>query len=42
MCVLIFSTIFIRNVSHSKKIWARYLQKVYWFLCKVPVILVRF
>ena len=39
---MLFSTIFIRNNSYCKKIWARYLQNVYWFLCKVPVILVRF
>ena len=27
MCVSIFSTSFVRNVSHSKKKWARYHQK---------------
>jgi len=27
MCVLIFSTTFVRNLSHSKKNWARYYQK---------------
>jgi len=27
MCVLIFSTSFARNISHSKKNWARYNQK---------------
>jgi hypothetical protein len=27
MCVLIFSTHFIRNISHSKKKWAIYDQK---------------
>jgi hypothetical protein len=27
MCVLIFCTTFIRNISHSKKNWARYDQK---------------
>ena len=27
MCVLIFSTTLVRNISHSKKKWARYDQK---------------
>jgi len=27
MCVLIFSTSFVWNISHSKKKWARYDQK---------------
>ena len=27
MCVLIFSTTFVWNIFHSKKIWARYDQK---------------
>jgi len=27
MCVLIFSTTFVRNISNSKKKWARYDQK---------------
>jgi len=27
-CVLIFSTIFVRNISHSKKKWARYDKKI--------------
>ena len=40
MCVLIFSTIFVWNISHSKKSWARYNKKyIYWPSCKVPVIL---
>jgi hypothetical protein len=30
MCVLIFSTTFVWNISHSKKNWARYDQK--WIL----------
>ena len=29
MCVLIFSTIFVWNISHPKKKWARYNKKVY-------------
>jgi hypothetical protein len=28
-CVLIFSTTFVRNISHSKKKWARYDKKIY-------------
>jgi hypothetical protein len=27
MCVLIFSTTFVWNISHSKKNWARYYHK---------------
>ena len=27
MCVLIFSTTFVRNISHSMKNWARYDQR---------------
>ena len=30
MCVLIFCTTFIWNISSSKKKWARYDKKVYW------------
>jgi len=29
MCVLIFFTTFMWNISHSKKKWARYDQKLY-------------
>jgi len=37
MCVLILSTIFFWNISHSKKKWAKCDQKLYWSSCKVPV-----
>jgi uncharacterized ion transporter superfamily protein YfcC len=36
MCVLIFSTTFVWNISHSEKNCARYHK--YTFSCKVPVI----
>ena len=39
-CVLLFSTTFVWNISHSKKNWMRYDQKLYRSSCKVPVILV--
>ena len=42
MCVSIFSTTFVWNISHSEKNWASYDQNVYWSLCKVLVFLVRF
>jgi len=43
MCVLIFSTTFVRNIWYYKENIARYDQKnVYWASCKVSVILVRF
>jgi len=35
MCVLIFSTTFVRHISHSKMKWARYNKNVYWSSCKV-------
>jgi hypothetical protein len=42
-CVLIFSTTFVWNISHSKKNWTRYDKKnVRRSSCKVPVMLVRF
>jgi hypothetical protein len=37
-CILIFSTLFVWNISHSKKKWARYDKNVYWYSCEVPVI----
>jgi hypothetical protein len=43
MCVLIFSTTFVWNISHSKKKWARYdLKNVQWSSRKVLFIFVRF
>jgi hypothetical protein len=42
MRVLIFSTAFSLNISHSKKNWARYDKTVHRSACKVLVILVRF
>jgi hypothetical protein len=41
MCVLIFSTAFAWNISHSKKKWGR-CDKNVWFPSNEPVILVRF
>jgi len=41
-CVFIFPATFVRNISHSKKKWARYDTNVYWSWCKVTDILVRF
>jgi len=40
MCVLIFCTNFVWNISHSEKKWVRYDQTVYWSSCEVPFILV--
>jgi hypothetical protein len=40
MCLLIFSTTFVRKISHSKKNWVQYDLNVYWSTCKVPFILV--
>jgi len=42
MCVLIFCTTFVWNISHCKKYWARCDKNVCWSSCKVWVILVRF
>jgi hypothetical protein len=38
MCVLIFSTTVVRNISHSMNNSARYCQNVYWSSRKIPVI----
>ena len=40
MCALSFSETFVWNISHSKKNWA--IVNVYWSLCKLPIIFVRF
>jgi hypothetical protein len=42
MCVLIFSTIFVWNISRSIKIWATQIKIIHWYLRKVPDITVRF
>jgi len=42
MCVLIFSTTFVWNISHSKKNWVRYDHSVCWSSCEILVTLVRF
>jgi len=42
MCVLIFLTTFVWNISRSKKNWARYAQKCLFSSRKIPVIIVRF
>ena len=42
MSVLIFSTNFVPNISHSTNNWARCDQNVYWPSCKVLVPVVRF
>ena len=42
MCILIFSTTLVRNISHSKKKWVRYDKNVYWPSRKISIILVRF
>ena len=40
MCVWIFSITFVWNISHSKKNWARYYQKIYiGFHVKYPILL---
>jgi hypothetical protein len=40
MCILTSSTIFIRNICHSRKDSTRYFHKSEKSLCKVPIILV--
>jgi hypothetical protein len=40
--VLIFSTNFVQNISHSRKNSERYYRNAHISSCKVPVILVRF
>ena len=42
MCVLIFSTNFVWNISHSKKKWARYDKNYIGFHVKCPLILSNF
>jgi len=41
MCVLIFSTNFVWNISHSKKIWERNDSKknIYWLHVNYPLLL---
>jgi len=39
---LIFSTVFVRNISYSKKMSERYYLNVHRSSCEVPVVLVRF
>ena len=38
MCVLIFSTTFLSNISHSEQNSARCDQNVCWSACKVPLL----
>jgi len=42
MCVVIFFTTFVRNISRYNKKIARYDQKLYRSVRKIPLILVRF
>jgi len=42
ICVLIFSTTFVWQISHSKKNRARYDKNGYRSSCRVPFILTRF
>ena len=42
MCIWIFSTTFVRNISNSKKNWARCDHDVNRSSCRVPIILVIF
>jgi len=39
MCVLIFSTTLVWNISHSKKRWARYDKNAYWSSRNYPLFL---
>ena len=41
MCIMIFSIIFVQNISHSKKYSARYYHNEYGSSCRAPIILVR-
>ena len=41
MCVLISSITFVWNISHSKRIERDMLKNIYWYSCKVPVLLLR-
>ena len=34
MCILIFPTIFVCNISYSKNNWARKITNAYWSSCK--------
>ena len=42
ICVLVFSTNFVWNISHSKKSERDMIKNVNWSTCKGPVILVTF
>jgi len=42
MCVWIFSTPFVWNISHSKKKWATHCPTVHKPSCKIPGLLSRF
>jgi len=42
MCVFIFSTDFVLNISHYKNNWARYDENTCWSSCKVTIFLVGF
>ena len=42
MCILIFSTTFVQNISHFNNKWARYDQNESWSPCKLTVFLSNF